>query len=230
MGTTKGYTRRRPLNSDRNRTSLQSCRKLRYTRCFNPGNSMPPLIISTGQFQFETRRRHKIVTHFTRESPLGGAFEQEEEISKRYPRSIRRNVGPSNTYNCHALTFNARRASIVDSIKLILEHDDYHEVGSRQLGIANVLPGDIVVYYSSGRNGNIAGDVEHSGIVIKISRPATITEVWVLSKWGYGDERIHVAWESPYDPGDIRYYRINDCPRNQVAGPYNGAKRLFSGQ
>ena len=83
-------------------------------------------------------------------------------------------------------------------VDIILEDDDYVEVDYK-----DVLPGDVVIYYSTGKNGASIGDPEHSGLVVERVNP--LGEIKVLSKWGYGDERIHGLKDCDYDIDDIRF-------------------------
>jgi hypothetical protein len=130
---------------------------------------------------------------------------ERESYRKKYYGGTFRGVGPCNTYNCHGLTFASRRTAITTAIavRAILAEDGYATVSRN-----DVLPGDIVVYYSTGE---LPGDVEHSGIVVeRVSQQGLIgVRIKVLSKWGYCDEVVHFAEECPYDVGDIRYFRVN---------------------
>jgi hypothetical protein len=157
----------------------------------------------------------------TRAAPLEGAYQADNAYDLKYgERAKRRQVGPSNTYNCHGLTFGARRAGILSDVQIILEDDDYVEVD-----IKDVLPGDIVIYFSTESSG-IAGDAEHSGIVV--DRTA-LGSVKVVSKWGYGDERIHWLKDCEYDVSNIRFFRINDCPKNTERRSFSRGTRLLGG-
>lgn len=98
------------------------------------------------------------------------------------------------------MTFASRRARIYDNedIKKILNDDDYELMGEN-----DVLPGDIIIYYSE------RGDAEHSGIVV--SKPERIGRLFlpkVLSKWGNFEEVIHQVNECPYDCRFVKYYRV----------------------
>jgi hypothetical protein len=73
----------------------------------------------------------------------------------------------------------------------VLADDEY-----KLIDVADVLPGDVVVYKQN-------GDAEHSGIVIKPGFPPI-----VVSKWGSAHEVIHLANDCPYDSMQILYYRI----------------------
>lgn len=66
-----------------------------------------------------------------------------------------------------------------------------------QVPLAQVLPGDVAVYYTN-------GDAEHSGVVLE--KPGLIPKL--LSKWGNAQEFVHWANDSPYDATDIRYFRM----------------------
>lgn len=124
----------------------------------------------------------------------------EIEISRRYP-TVRIRSHASARYNCHGLTFAARRTCIDEatSIARILNDDGYSEVP-----LAHVLPGDVVLYFSD----NFPSTVEHSGIVVALGVPP-LNYPMVISKWGLiGPEVVHWAHECAY-PLNLKYYRIN---------------------
>jgi hypothetical protein len=103
-------------------------------------------------------------------------------------------------YNCHGLTFAARRTSIYEpaDVLMILAEDGYERVVNPE----DVLPGDCVLYF------NEDGEIEHSGIVV--SRPEGVLKVpEVCSKFGPGGpELLHMANNcGPYPIINIRYYR-----------------------
>lgn len=102
-------------------------------------------------------------------------------------------------YNCHGLTFGARRTCIDDpsSIAKILGDDGYRLVES-----TGVLPGDVVLYYDRD------GTVSHSGIVVDV--PDILPRfVRVVSKWGVaGAEYLHWVHRSPYG-SDYKFYRVD---------------------
>jgi hypothetical protein len=178
------------------------------------------IVLQSASLKLETRRQNELDASFTRRRPLVGSHAQELEYDRIYgDRAKRRHVGPCNTYNCHGLTFGARRSSILSDVDMILEDDDYAAVE-----YGDVLPGDIVVYYSTGKKGGVAGDPEHSGIVVERT---LLNSIKVLSKWGYGDERVHWLKECDYDVDDIRFFRINDHPNAANRRPFAGRKRLL---
>jgi|SRR5690348_14248562 len=110
------------------------------------------------------------------------------EIPKRFPRVVQR-TEMSASYNCHGLTFASHRTRIIDDAVLrILSDDQWHEIG-----ILEVLPGDIVVYFSE------EGDPNHSGLIVE-KDPLGVH--LVCSKWGSAGEYIH---------------RLNDC--HSMYGP-----------
>lgn len=102
-------------------------------------------------------------------------------------------------YNCHGLTFGARRTCIDDasSISRILTDDGYRLVES-----TGVMPGDIVLYF------DLDGTVSHSGIVVEVPDGA-LKFVRVVSKWGVnGGEYLHWVHRSKYGM-DYKYYRVD---------------------
>src|SRR5713101_1823169 len=78
-------------------------------------------------------------------------------------------------FNCHGLTFAARRTEVSDqaTILMILTDDTYHEIPE-----AGVIPGDTILYFGDD------GDVEHSGIVLTRPQDEPFRIPKVLSKWG----------------------------------------------
>ena len=105
---------------------------------------------------------------------------------------------PTPTYNCHGMTFASRRTGIFSSaeLKKILLEDGYVKIQLEQ-----VLPGDVIIYYSEDR------DFEHSGIII--SAPDQILKIpKVMSKWGKFAEMLHWANNCPYTFSNTEYYRI----------------------
>jgi hypothetical protein len=120
------------------------------------------------------------------------------EFKRRYPHTLFR-TGAIPIYNCHGLTFAARRSCISETtaIQRIVSDDHYELVSQKE-----VQPGDIILYVSADD-----GDIEHSGIVIEPPNdPLFQPRVW--SKWGFGAEVIHYAGQCPYDFSQPRYYRI----------------------
>ena len=103
-------------------------------------------------------------------------------------------------FNCHGLTFAARRTAIHEDSEVlkILRSDGYVRVP-----LAEVLPGDVAVYYTS------ESTIDHSAVVVTSPAPPTNVPL-VCSKWGViGPEVIHSATEClEYAVADIRYYRV----------------------
>jgi hypothetical protein len=119
-----------------------------------------------------------------------------QTINKFPPLHIR--THSTNCYNCHGMTFASRRTGIFESseVEKILKEDDYAEVG-----LSEVIPGDIIIYTDS------RGDREHSGIVLSINGLGDTKIPMILSKWGMAQEVVHSAYSSPYDEHTLRYYR-----------------------
>jgi len=118
------------------------------------------------------------------------------KIEKKHPRAEKRS-NPSGLYNCHGMVFASKRCFIENpsDILIILSDDEYKEIS-----IDQVLPGDVVIYFSG-------GDVEHSGIVIEKPKPPLYVPR-VISKWACHAEFIHYFNDCPYDCSEVRYYRI----------------------
>jgi hypothetical protein len=165
---------------------------------------MPLLTSQRTSLALQTRNRSDIKNDLCRVEPDAGLIRLNDDYVAEYqPQGNKfRGVGPCNTYNCHGMTFAARRSTIwiPGEVKKILQEDDYQRIAKQ-----NVMPGDIVTYFSTGKNpGSVAGDVEHSGIVLEL----LLLQMRVLSKWGFCDEVIHFLTQVPYDIGDIRFFRV----------------------
>ena len=119
-----------------------------------------------------------------------------KELPRQFPSSILR-TKPSPFYNCHGMVFACRRTRIekMAAINLILKDDNYVEIP-----MTNVLPGDIVIYYSE------KGDPNHSGVVLEYN--SSIIVPIILSKWGNAGEWIHPLRDCPnlYGPF-FKFYR-----------------------
>ena len=117
-------------------------------------------------------------------------------LVKKYRKAIPRTI-QSPTYNCHGLTFGSRRTKIdkPTHIQRILDDDEYKPVEMK-----DVLPGDIVIYYSE------AGDPNHSGIVLEYSERLVVPMIY--SKWGNAGEFVHALRDCPtiYGP-DFMFFR-----------------------
>jgi len=129
------------------------------------------------------------------------AFDQAQfiDMRNRFTLAIPRS-NPTPIYNCHGLVFASRRTGIsnTEEIQKIIKDDKYIEVE-----LNNVLPGDIVLYYS------LDGDIEHSGLVV--SKPDRDLHLpFVCSKWGKYREMVHSATFCPYNVSLMRYYRIKE--------------------
>ena len=123
-----------------------------------------------------------------------GDFLLMNDYIRQYSQEIHR-PWPSRKYNCHGLSFAARRTAIESPIEIakIIADDDYEEVIA-----SRVIPGDIAIYYES-------GDASHSGIVVQMTE---LKVPIVLSKWGHCHEVVHHLSRCPYKSDDIRFYRM----------------------
>jgi hypothetical protein len=161
-------------------------------------------------------RRGEIVVQTRRGSELSNSqsfdvslYEQQanRDLQERHPGAEMR-TPPIGVYNCHGMTFAARRTRIFEpaSVRQVLVEDEYCEVA-----LEKVLEGDVIVYYSED------GDVSHSGVVVRVDRldpgnPASVKTPYVWSKWGSGSEFLHQWADCPYvrdQPNTtVKYYRI----------------------
>ncbi|MGB7211213.1 MAG: hypothetical protein WBC97_01175 [Gemmatimonadales bacterium] len=126
-------------------------------------------------------------------------YNQYQDYPAKYGGICRFRSNPSPRYNCHGYTFASGRSVLIDDDDLnrILAEDGYREVPQ-----ADVLPGDIIVYYSD-ENG-----FDHSGFVIRAVGQDLMYIHDVVSKWGKYSEVVHPANITPYSYAHIRYYRL----------------------
>ena len=162
---------------------------------------MPEIILpgapARSEITTQTRAKWNIPNSQSLDSSLG--YEREHEKKRREYPQARFRTGVIPVYNCHGLTFGARRTTIwqIPAVQQILRDDHYERVV-----LEEVEPGDIVLYISAED-----GDIEHSGIVVHAPEPPLlIPRVW--SKWGFGAEVVHFANDCPYDFSQAQYYRI----------------------
>jgi hypothetical protein len=120
-------------------------------------------------------------------------------LDTEYGGYIHHRSEPTPRYNCHGLAFAARRTGVFEAwvIQRILEDDRYVRIETAQ-----VLPGDIVLYYDE------SGDIEHSGVVIESPAEQNLSMPLVCSKWGKFAEVIHLAHRCPYNAANLQYFRI----------------------
>lgn len=155
-----------------------------------------PILLPQVELNLHSRCQNQIRNWFSREDIRYGDEIAAKDFRQNYPRCIHRPVTPSRQYNCHGMTFAARRTWIEDptQIHMILKDDDYEKISEE-----SALPGDIVIYSNK-------GDIEHSGIVVHRDE---LKVLHILSKWGAAHEVIHRPPECPYSDCDtISYYRI----------------------
>jgi hypothetical protein len=136
-----------------------------------------------------------------RQSHEYSSFEERQffDLESKHPKAEPR-TPPNPIYNCHGLTFASNRTGIDESaiLQFVLNDDGYKEVNRDQ-----VLPGDIILYFTEG------GDVEHSGIVV--SKPDDFLMIpRVVSKWGKYKEFTHLANDCPYSFAYVKYYRVTE--------------------
>jgi hypothetical protein len=123
---------------------------------------------------------------------------------REFPNFEKYNVdfrsSPCPVYNCHGLSFAARRTNIdrASDIRKIISDDRYFRVDSK-----DVLPGDIVLYVDTE-----SGDIPHSGVVVQVAKDL-VSPIFVVSKWGKFKEAVHNVTNSPYLNCVHEYYRVN---------------------
>lgn len=152
---------------------------------------------NTSTIVTQTRLGHPIPNLQCLDSPSHGQHLRQSKYQDDYRQNIFR-TGPCLIYNCHGLTFAARRTTIIDSqaVHRILQDDQYKEIPRKE-----ALPGDIVVYIARGTS-----DIDHSGIVIE--GPNDLGLPTVVSKWGGYGEVVHLESHCPYPDTIVKYYRI----------------------
>lgn len=143
----------------------------------------------------DTRQKNPISNFSSTEPTTAGILLLADDVRRRFPRAIHRPTRPTDRYNCHGLTFAARRTGICDpsEVEKIIREDDYKVVS-----VQDVCAGEIAIYRS-------AVEVIHSGIVAMIRDGVP----WILSKWGKLHEVVHQVHDCDYkDP--VTYYRIDE--------------------
>ena len=158
------------------------------------------LIVKQG-IKLQTRHRRDIPNYQNNiDTSSNDSLRQGQEgHEKLYPDAKRRTL-PSNSYNCHGLTFASRRAWVDStndmSVNDILDDDIYKKVE-----MEDVLPGDIAIYI------NELGATDHSGIVVVKPTTDTLNRPVIVSKWGRLSEMIHRDYDCPFNATNIKYYR-----------------------
>jgi hypothetical protein len=157
---------------------------------------MAPLILPVAELDLSTRRKTRIVNRLDRNPSAEGFKQAISDYKKEFKNAIHRDVGPCATFNCHGLTFGARRTWIEGSqqIQKILDEDDYVTIPAKE-----TLPGDIAIYTKDGQ-------IEHSGIVVEGG--GSLKQPKILSKWANLHEVVHLPLECPYPDMSIAYHRI----------------------
>lgn len=149
-----------------------------------------------------TKRQAQIENAFVDEDVSPGLRRQCLDLRVQYPapRTLHRPTRPGERYNCHGLTFASRRTRIWNSqeVQKILTDDGYQMVENRR----DVLPGDVVIYWSKD------WQAEHSGIVVECGLEPTFIHK-VLSKYGSCHEMVHFVNDCSYPKDNIRFYRVD---------------------
>lgn len=158
------------------------------------------LISTRDSLRLDTRQKNHIDNSLDRSAPTPGALLQAADFQRQYATARHRPTPVCSTYNCHGLTFAARRTGISDPavIQKILREDGYQIIADRSA----VLPGDIAIYLNSSNN-----DLEHSGLVVEADSSGLLG-LRILSKWGSAHEVIHNIGNCPYDATHVIFYRL----------------------
>jgi hypothetical protein len=149
----------------------------------------------------QTRLANEIVNDFDPTNPGVQDVRVCSKWGNDHQSAIRRTVVPSYGYNCHGLTFAARRTQVwlTTEVQHILREDGYDPVS-----ISDALPGDIAVYYS--RDEPI--EIEHSAIVVERAKKNDLRGPLVVSKWGRCEEYIHYYRDCPYPNVTVKFFRM----------------------
>jgi hypothetical protein len=162
----------------------------------NSGGRNPIAVSENVSLQLETRKQQAIGNNYFRGRSEAGDSLRIADFRQQYPNAKHRPVGPSRAYNCHGLTFGARRTGInsPSEINKILSDDGY-----RRLEFSEVVhPGDIAIYIKE-------AEISHSGMVVWVTERQL---PWILSKWGIYHEVVHTPQDCPYRDCSVTYYRL----------------------
>ncbi len=148
-----------------------------------------------GTLVLQSRTGSEVENYFDDRKPAPGIDFASSDARRTYRSARHRPTKPSSRYNCHGLTFAGRRTAIErpEEVERIIREDGYVQVPR-----AEVLAGDVVLYYENGMP-------EHSGIVTEV---LALGSMWVLSKWGDLHEAVHQPHDCMYDASDLRFFRI----------------------
>lgn len=155
------------------------------------------------ELALHTRGRNQVGNFCDPHEETFGLTAQSAELKRQYFTAFHRSTEPTETYNCHGLTFGARRTRIfkTSEVRKILIEDEYQPIAA-----AAVEPGDVIVYFDD------SGEAEHSGIVVELGKlndaigSAPVPKI--LSKWGSCHEVVHFFNDCPYSLRNIQYFRM----------------------
>lgn len=152
------------------------------------------------QLNLDSRQPQQVPNWHNSSAPLQRDLAVAQTYAANYPNALHRPTSVSYGYNCHGLTFGARRTQITSSvaIRAMMSQDGYSRIHKH-----TALPGDIVIYV--GEN----GDLEHSGVVVTRPTQETLYNMKVLSKWGSAHEVVHDLGDCPYDSTRLEFYRLD---------------------
>lgn len=186
-------------------SSRRACELPILGYCYDamPETTVPPLVLPLDEIALDTRSKRHIKNSLDRNKPIPGKIAETQNAIKEHFTTIPRTTTPCIKYNCHGLTFAARRTAIDDTseVQKILHHDGYVLIKQ-----CDALPGDVAIWRASAALG---GEIIHSGIVVEVGQgnDRKLFVPRVVSKWGGMHEAIHRVTEGPYR-GTIEYYRV----------------------
>lgn len=155
------------------------------------------MLAARRSLQLSTRALNYIENILDEIPPTDGGIAEADAFRTDFRTAVHRPGPPSARYNCHGLTFAARRTRIWqdESIEQILTEDGYAQVQQ-----ADVIVGDLILYLKDGAP-------DHSGLVVEIGDAAS-GGIRVLSKWGEAHEVVHWINECPYKDCSKVFYRL----------------------
>lgn len=148
--------------------------------------------------RLDTRRLSHVDNHYDEQAATAFDEHLSRQFRQQYLSATHRPTAPCYTYNCHGLTFGARRTQITSAaeVRKILNDDAYVEIEFKDICV-----GDIIIYVAED------GDIEHSGLIVDIVPDPKVPRV--LSKWGGAHEVVHAWRDCPYNNSTrFEFYRI----------------------
>jgi hypothetical protein len=139
------------------------------------------------ELMLHTRKGRQIPNEILPEKADFILRESIQMMAERFPRISLRSV--SNCYNCVGMVFASRRTSVhPQHIRQVLSDDGFRKLDAE----SQADRGDVVLYFSDDMD-----EPAHVGIVIAKDVTAKDDFLYVLSKWGFGGEYVHLSKDVP---------------------------------